>query len=203
MSKKSNKVTIPKNPVYPKDADIIPTINEVQGGLIKVNTNTPTKTGSPTTGNSGLVSPKKTKTGTKTPRQKANVTSNNSSSNSNELRISQKRQLATDITRRLARFEPVISKVVRLLIDQNIITNENKLYSYNVDVPVNANGYSMILIVTCKSQPNTTNIQLKLEETKLFPEVIIKQHTDKKVLSITLNNYREQTKTTSKTTTKK
>src|SRR5688500_17809377 len=144
------------------------------GGLLNLST---PQTGSPTTADSGLVSPKITKTRSKTPRQRANVNSKQQKQTEG-LRVSQKRQLVTDITRRLTRFEPIVSKVVRLLVDKNIISNQDKLFSYTVSVPVNTTDYDMSLIIQSKTQDvNIPNVTQQLHALKLFPHIEVKPHT--------------------------
>lgn len=190
-------------------------VNEEQPHTSNVLASSTPQTGSPTTGDSGLVTVNK-KPRSKTPRQKANVTSNtipntedkktvmvyNGSNKSivPELRISQKRQLVTSITRRYTRAEPIVNKVMRFLVDRNIVTNEKQLASYLVDIPVNSIGHDLSLLIKPDQKSDVNSITNQTQDLKkIFKEVKVTQPKGSILISITLDGYIEPvTKTTNR-----
>lgn len=93
---------------------------------------TTTKTGSPTTGNSGLVSAKRTRTGTKTARQKLNVSS---AKDNTELRVSQKRMLANNLIRTLDKHQSTLDRVLKTIINRNQLQDPVKQdLCYSIEV---------------------------------------------------------------------
>lgn len=116
MAKKTNKITIPKE------------VATVGGGTtLPQPTNEPVQpmTGSPTTGNSGLVNKKVSSVTKQQPKQQKRRRRQQQEQpqavNSNELRISQKRQMVMRLLRTILRQEPTLSKVLRFLADRNIL----------------------------------------------------------------------------------
>lgn len=154
VSKKPNKVTIPKN---------VTTLPQPTNELVQP------MTGSPTTGNSGLVSNNTSSqlanknvravSKIKTPRQRANVTSANvnTGKQTNELRISQKRQLANNLSRSLLRNEAILTRVLRYLADVNSLQDARRqMLTYGIE-----------------SSPNDTHIKIDYRGDKLDQETVI------------------------------
>jgi hypothetical protein len=163
---KNNKVTIPK------EVATLPTINEIP--IIKIDT---PKTGSPTTGNSGLVSVTKTKVNTKVQRKpqiKTQIRSKINNNKNTELGISQKRRLAYTTARHVLKIEQPLNKVLKLLLDNNIISNDNKLKSFNVITKLtDPVTYNLDLLIEVKD-PTKINIQTltkQLNSLKLFSNI--------------------------------
>lgn len=139
MAKKTNKITIPK-----------------EVATLPQPTNEPVQpmTGSPTTGNSGLVN-KKVSSVTKqkrTPNVKSKAAAA-ATSNNNELRISEKRMLAHTLTRKLTSQEPNLSKVLRYLANKNILVNP-VIQKLNYSVQVNNNVPSLFISLEPSTQLN-------------------------------------------------
>jgi hypothetical protein len=182
IKKPNNKVTIPKE-------------------VATIETTSP-MTGSPTTGNSGLVSSTPKKTTTRKPQRKPQIKTQIKTQLAkpkpinNDLTISQRRRLATDIVRKLVRFEPIINKVVKVLLDQKVITNQDLLFSYNVDVPVNTVDYTLTVIVKCKNVHgiDIPKVTSQLNVLKLFPNIEVKPDEANSLVIVTLGKYNQKTK---------
>jgi len=174
VNKKTNnpKVTIPKE---------VTTIPDLEDNSIPTTNKLSTTT-------TGLITIKQTRN--KTPRQVA--VQQQSNNNNKVLGISQRRQLASNTARKVTKIEPIINKILKLLLDQNVITTKNVLKSYNVLVTLdNPTRYNINLLINYKdTEIDIMNITKQLNTLKLFAviEVLPPQAQE---LIIVLGGYKE------------
>ncbi len=140
INKKPNTINkkTPAETNYPQASDIvaIAPISEkyakASPGLIK--------TGSPTTGDSGLVTSnvtpnKKVKRVTRKPQIRTQLKPKPEIVDPNQLRVSQKRILANDLMRKLRKYDTVLDKTLKLIINRNGIQDPIKQdVSYGIEV---------------------------------------------------------------------
>lgn len=146
-------------------------VDSTKGGTLQ--TSTP-QTGSPTTADSGLISAKRTRPNSKTPRQIATGTvaapepnkpmtrNKTTKSGTSELKISDKRRLAFNLLRGVQKSETVLEKVLKYFVNNNFLKDpvkQNLIYEVQIDNKSQLNIFEISF--NCDNKTENIHSELK------------------------------------------
>lgn len=155
-------------------------VDSTKGGTLQ--TSTP-QTGSPTTADSGLISAKRTRPNSKTPRQIATGTvaapepnkpmtrNKTTKSGTSELKISDKRRLAFNLLRAVQRSETLLDRVLKFFINNNFLKDPVK-QDLNYSVLINTVPQSITYSINFDCDNRTANMYSELKRSIKDIEII-------------------------------
>lgn len=156
-------------------------VDSTKGGTLQ--TSTP-QTGSPTTADSGLISAKRTRPNSKTPRQIATGTvaapepnkpmtrNKTTKSGTSELKISDKRRLAFNLLRGVQKSETVLEKVLKYFVNNNFLKDpvkQNLNYGVHINVKPQLNIYAINFDCDNRTANMYDNLKKEIKDIEVTP----------------------------------